>query len=140
MSTLSALSLLLALVAPPDWSGRYTFFESFDEGAGFWGYELTLEPDGDGYVGTLHIDGTQTMSRYAVRGGFLYDGPEEDRGESLDVIFGGYEPENVFEPFERGVVLFSLAQEDGGVIRTVWGAMEPRVADPTLSGVAFERE
>jgi hypothetical protein len=107
------------------WPGTYLFNE--DAGGNFWGYELQLDKK---LLGTLYIDGFQTMQRLKVAG--------TTTGNTLRVRLVGYAEDNIFNQPTIGSELFILEQQDQQLI-THWGSLEPNVIANNTVGPAFEK-
>lgn len=115
----------------PGWMGEYSFFQIEDQM--FFDYKLIIEEDktaeGDEtsypfekkYTGVLTGDGFQTMDRMKVR--------IEDGGGIVAVVLDEYLPDNMYESFKPGDVLFRLKPE-GERIYTKWEKMTPNLPLP----------
>jgi hypothetical protein len=97
------------------WQGQYCFDEFFPPHYGRI-CNLEIQNEKNGYFAIISMDGWQTLTRLkaSVQG-------SQDR---IDIIFQEYLPENLFEPYEEGDVLFSLYWDEG-VLYTEWEEMQP---------------
>lgn len=137
-----------------DWSGDYLFEEGLPDGERtlMWSYRLSLAPvDDDGelsqpadYVGTLEVDGYQTLARYVVVG-------QETEG-GVRVVVEAYGPDNARPYPAYGETLFELQLgtfempdgENDVRLMTLWGALQPNVVgeneSPADGIVSFEAQ
>ena len=140
---------------PVDWTGSYLYEESLPDGERtlVWGYALDLAPvdDDDGelsqpadYLGTLEIDGYQTMARYVVVG--------QETADGLRVVVEAFGPDHAGAFPDAGATLFTLRMDEvmmpDGVsdplLMTVWATLQPNVVnewdDPSEGMAAFEAQ
>ena len=97
------------------WQGTYYFEEVIPPHYGCI-CNLEIRNEKSDYFAIISMDGWQTLTRLkaSVQG-------SQDR---IDIIFQEYLPENRFEFYEEGDVLFSLYWDEG-VLYTEWGEMQP---------------
>lgn len=110
----------------PNWSGVYTFTEvgqslSSDPPQPVWEYKLTVYEDNGNLLADLAIDGFQTMTRLLAEA--------KVDGQKIEFYFKDYRPDNLFEPYQPGDLLFTLEEIEGQLL-TTWGNLTPQF-DPT---------
>lgn len=101
------------------WEGDYEFGEFIPSNPGSnqsWVYNLSIkDAEGEGFI-VLSVDGFQSMTRINAIG--------KKSGDSVDVVFDSYGPQNTSSPFKKGDVLFSLTPGSGGLL-IKWNKMNP---------------
>ena len=117
------------------WTGSYAFAEtSTDSGQRqIWLYDLELFQQKDGsWVGSLNIDGLETLKRYNVRG--------ELKGDRMQVILDDYREGSMGESPSLNSTLFILEEVSNSGKRTIvtrWEKLEPYLSSTPRVGIAF---
>ncbi len=111
--------------------GTYDFGESTNA-AGFapqiWQYTLNIKNDGGVGPITLNVDGHMMLTRINAHGVLGKEG-------EIDIVFDSYGPENMYNEYKKGDVLFSLSpSRTNPVIH--WKRMLPQL-DSSIEGSTF---
>lgn len=113
--------------------GAYEFGE-FASGNGrsnqTWVYKLNIKNEGGVGDIALTVDGFQTMTNIYAKGVTSSQG-------SLDVVFDSYGQDNMFTPYKKGDVLFTLEPTYDG-LSIEWKKMQPNLQQ-NVSGVFFSK-
>jgi len=110
------------------WIGRYEFYEFAPPNQG-WSYSIDLSREGSGIIAKVSIDGFQTLSRFSCT--------TTGSGNTLDVIFDKYLPDNAVELYQPGDIMVSLEKgtEDGVVV--YWKKLQPMLEENSRSGITY---
>ncbi len=89
--------------------GEYQFGESIGSGSSeqSWNYKLNIKNNGGIGEITLNVDGFQTKTRIRAKGVVSQ--------KSIDAVFDSYGPDNMFTPYTKGDVLFTLTPTKDGL-------------------------
>jgi hypothetical protein len=130
-------SLPPAPAAPPvvvDWTGSYEFSEDCGPTATGYariviGHRLMIARGADGYTADLDSDGYQTAERLHLTG--------RASAESLELVMDRTRPQNMYDRYRSGDVLFTLTRTDVG-LSTTWKKYEPACSQKSPQ-VYFQR-
>ena len=112
---------------PKSWAGSYDFYE-FTPPHANWVYDVRVYEEGGYYYADVNIDGFQTMTRLKAK--------VQGNSKSIDLVFDSYLPNNMFELYKKGDILFTLKKE-GNMILTYWGKLEAMLSDNQKSGKVY---
>jgi uncharacterized protein YgfB (UPF0149 family) len=93
-----------------------------------WLYTIFLYENDGSYYADIVMDGFQTMNRLRTK--------VQGDSNSIDFIFDSYLPENRYELYIKGDVLFSFEQ-DGADILTIWGELTAELYENQESGEVY---
>jgi hypothetical protein len=126
----------LAANAQKEWLGGYVYDEDGGKTAGgtaiFISHQIDVVESDDGLVVTIQSNGYQT-SRDLV-------GTAKVVGAKLLVYFDSYGENNIFEPYEKGDLLFTLERKTTkgkSEILTYWGKFQPVVPKNEKPGKVY---
>lgn len=97
------------------WVGAYEFYEFVPENINMQ-YNINIYKCEDSLLSEINIDGFQTKAR--IRAQVVQD------GEKIDFVFDDYLPDNEYEIFIKGDLLFSFKRIDNEIY-TCWGKLKP---------------
>jgi len=110
------------------WLGEYSFSEYAPPDQNMF-YSLTIYREGNNFFGELSIDGFQTMDRLLA----TVFGDEN----TIEIKFLQYLPDNIYEPYEEGDVLFTLQKHESKLF-TTWGKIKPLLFSNQKTGEYFQ--
>jgi len=114
------------------WLGEYGFFESWphldDNVNYFMAYGICIYKEDKQYYAHIIMDGCQTMARWKT----MVQGDDK----SINLIFDSYLPDNLYEIYEKGDILFTL-KKSGDDIFTYWGEYYPALLENQESGKVY---
>jgi hypothetical protein len=134
-----SLSITIAASAQTDWKGSYYFGEDGGKNAGgiavLISHELEIFEGGDGLAAMIESNGYQTSAELVCTA--------KIEGTKLMIVFQSYGENNMFEPYNKGDLLFTLerkTEKGKTVILTHWGKFTPAIPKNQKSGkVYFEK-
>lgn len=95
-----------------------------------WLYEINIYEKSENIFADIKIDGFQTQKRIRAK--------VVESDNKLNFIFSSYLPDNVYEIYKEGEVLFTFEKKEAEII-TIWGEMSPMVLDNNDHGVYFRK-
>jgi len=146
LAVLAGASLAACATAPLDqvtpstpadalgtWVGDYNYEELL--GAGDNGadessinYHITISPGDSGYEALISLDGFQTQQNLLAT--------VQGDADQISLVFAGYTGDNLWQPYNPGDVLLTLAR-NGEDILTTWGALTPQLEQNQAPGLYF---
>ena len=116
-----------------EWLGGYSFSEAWPHISGemnyFLYYGVTVYKENDGlYYADIEVDGTQSIRRFKA----VIQGDKK----KVDLIFDSYRPDNIYELYEKGEILFSFEKEEKDIL-TYWGSFEAELLNNRESGKIY---
>jgi hypothetical protein len=106
------------------WIGTYEYSE-FAPPNQTWFYTFEVYRSVDQIKAWLVIDGFQTQARIQAS--------VQEKDGNLDVIFEGYRPENIGEPYQQGDLLFSLEKVSDGEYKILWNKLQSNLKEPGVA-------
>lgn len=111
------------------WVGNYTYSEFIEPDQNMF-YSIVIFNENDAYCAEISIDGFQRLERLNA----IVQGD----GNSIELVFKEYLPDNIMEFYEEGDILLSFKKSDLGII-TSWGKIQPIIqANIGSVGVYFK--
>lgn len=124
LSTFGFIKKALAI----DWTGIYEYGEFAPGVYGSdqtWAYKLEIYKEDNQLRARLDIDGFQTLTRIQATA--------EEMDENLDIVFDSYGSENMYEPYEKGELLFSLGKTSDENYKIIWNKLRSNLKDPGVA-------
>ncbi len=115
-----------------NWTGIYKYSESAPTNIGSnqtWAYELKIYKENGQLKAQLNIDGFQTLVRIQA--------VAREQNKNLDIILDSYRPENIYQPYQKGDLLFTLQKISKEKYKIAWNKLQPNLLNTASS--EFER-
>ena len=109
------------------WIGDYTFSEFAPPDQNMF-YRFSIYKENDNYYAEISVDGFQTVERLHAK----VIGDEK----SIKLVFDKYLPDNVFEPYKQGDILFGFEKKNLKLY-TFWEKIQPMLESNMKSGEVY---